>query len=229
MDVFMVEDNLEAIANVRGVLARKSLTLQPFESPHEFFYALKQESPKMVILDWLLPEMTGLDVLKRFRTQMGKKIPVMMYTNKEEANSVVDALEAGADDFVPKLAPDNVLLARVCSLLRRVTDIAQPQQTLRLDPLELYFSAQEAFVAGEKIRLTPREFDVAWVLLSNPGRLFQKAELAAAVWGKQADMTFHTLSQHIYEIKKKLNLVSHGYKLMSVYGSGYRFETPSAA
>jgi DNA-binding response OmpR family regulator len=227
MDVFMVEDNLDAIANVKGALARKSLTLQPFETPHEFFYALKQQAPKMVILDWMLPEMTGIDVLKRFRTQMGRKIPVMMYTSREEATSIVDALEAGADDYVPKVAPDNVLLARVCALLRRISDTDQPQKTLQLGPIELNFGTQEIFISDEKIRVTPREFDLAWVLFNNPGRLFQKAELAAAVWGKQADMTFHTLSQHVYEVRKKLDLATHGYKLSAVYGSGYRFELPT--
>lgn len=227
MDVFMVEDSPESAQAITQALRQHRYEVTPFESPHEFFYALKKRSPKLVIVDWMLPEMDGVELVKRFRATMGPQVPVMMYTNVDGEHSVVAALGAGADDYVSKDTSVRVLLARINALARRAVDGYQPSDNKVVGPYRLLFSAQEVYVDDERIDVTPREFDLIWVLMNNPGRLFQKEKLAAAIWGKQAENKFHTLSQHIYTIRKKLRLTDFGYRLLCVYGSGYRFELPS--
>jgi two-component system, OmpR family, phosphate regulon response regulator PhoB len=169
--------------------------------------------------------MTGVDVVARVRQLLGRSVGVLMLTGLDSEQSVVTALQTGADDYVVKPSTDAVLLARVEALLRR-SSRAAPASVISIGPYRFEFAQQAASIGGQQVELTPREFDLAWTLFSQPARLITKDELQAAIWGKGSDLGHHTIAQHVYLLRKKLELSKFGARLVAVYASGYRLELP---
>jgi two-component system, OmpR family, response regulator RegX3 len=224
--IYLVEDDPVFAKLACELLDKAGHQATVFDTPHQFFYHVGKLPPKCALVDWLLPEMNGVDVVRRLRQLLGRSVGVIMLTAMDAEESVVQALEAGADDYIVKPGLDGILLARIDALLRRLAPEAQPLQRVRSGPYELDFSTQTVLLDGEPIELAPREFDLAWTLFSQTSKLFTKQELLAAIWGKQGEYSFHTIAQHIYSIRKKLCLVERGYRLVAVYASGYRLEPP---
>ena len=172
----------------------------------------------------MLPEISGLQVLNRVRELLGHSTPVMMLTCMDSESMIVDALSAGADDFLVKPMSAAVLRARLEAHARRLRPVAAPVKALELGPYRLDFQTQSAHVAGERVVLTPKEFDVAWVLMNNPNRFISKAELVATIWGRLDNAAAHTIAQHMHALRKKLRMRNYGARICAVYGQGYRFE-----
>jgi two-component system, OmpR family, phosphate regulon response regulator PhoB len=225
--IFMLEDDEQFAVTIAERLRACTYEVSVFHHPHALFYELTKGSPTLVIVDWMLPEMTGLDVVKRLRQTVGTGIAIMMLTQMDSEEHIVGALEAGADDYVVKPGAGNELTARVKAVLRRYSPAKEAVLEISSGPYVLDFRTQSAAIDGRKAELAPREFDLVWTFFSSPGRLFSKSELLAAIWGRQADPTEHTITQHIYSVRKKLSLAEHGFRLTSVYGTGYRLEQPS--
>lgn len=226
--VFVLEDDVGFAAETCAALRKAGYEVEHFAAPHEFFYALKKRVPDVAIVDWMLPELPGIDVVKRIRATVGRSIVVLMLTQLDTEEAIVDALRAGTDDYVVKPSTERIILARVSALLRRAQATAQTPAVLDVPPYRLDHRKQQAWIDALEVALTPREFDLAWCLLSQPGRLFTKEELLASIWGKQTEVGAHTVSQHIYAIRKKLALIENGFRLLAVYGTGYRLEVPES-
>jgi DNA-binding response OmpR family regulator len=223
--IYMVEDDADIARRVCDLLERNGHQTLWFDTPHKLFYQLGKKSPALLIVDWVLPEMTGVDVVSRVRQLLGRSVGVLMLTGHDSEQSVVTALQTGADDYVVKPSTDAVLLARVEALLRRSAQAA-PASVISIGPYKFEFAQQAATVGGQPVELTPREFDLAWTLFSQPARLITKDELQAAIWGKGSDLGHHTIAQHVYLLRKKLELSKFGARLVAVYASGYRLELP---
>jgi DNA-binding response OmpR family regulator len=226
--LYVVEDDLEVANDVCALLASQGHEVQHFATPHELFYQLGKRAPACVLVDWLLPEMAGPDVVRRIRQLMGASVGVLMLTAMDSEDNVVQGLEAGADDYVTKPYADRTLAARVDAVLRRVAVQHIPAATLECGPYRFEYALQRTMLDGCLLVLTPREFDLAWTLFLHPARLWTKAELQSAIWGKGDDMSFHTIAQHVYSVRKKLKLAAQGVRLLTVYGTGYRLEVPDA-
>jgi DNA-binding response OmpR family regulator len=222
----LVEDDPQVAAAVCALLTRAGHELHWFDTPHKLFYQLGKRTPACVIVDWMLPELAGIDVVARIRQLLGASVGVLMLTAIDDEENVVRALRTGADDYVTKPAADGVLLARIEALLRRASPRSAPPTALEVGPYRLDFASQQASIDGVAIPLTPREFDLAWTLFSQPTRLFTKEELQAAIWGKNSALGYQTIAQHVYSVRKKLDLAHHGVRLVAVYASGYRLELP---
>jgi DNA-binding response OmpR family regulator len=227
--IYCVEDH-EAVANaVCDLLHKNGHEAQWFDSPYKLFYQIGKRSPACVLVDWVLPEMTGIDVIARVRQLLGTSVGVLMLTAMDTEECVVQGLRAGADDYIIKPLVDAVLLARLDAVLRRVSPSVTSVQELLAGAYRFEFATRQAFIDHKPIDLTPREFDVAWTIFSQPGRLLTKAQLQAAIWGKSGELGYHTVAQHIYSVRKKLDLAQHGVQLTAVYGTGYRLELPLAS
>lgn len=225
--IHLLEDDEIFAQSVQGVLQRRNHEVQYFTTPHAFFYQLTKQQPRCAIIDWMLPEMIGVDVVRRLRQQMGRNVGVIMLTAIDAEQNVVEALGAGADDYIVKPGTSAVLSARVDALLRRLgEETATTAKRIEIGPYVLDFTQQSVRVTGEPVELTPREFDLAWTLFCSPSRLFTKQELLAAIWGRNSEFGYHTIAQHVYSVRKKLALAEHGFKLLAVYASGYRLEWP---
>lgn len=224
--IHVLEDDDIFAGSVQRALSANH-DVQCFATPHAFFYQLSKLQPRCAIIDWMLPEMIGVEVVRRLRQIAGRSIGVIMLTAIDAEQNVVEALEAGADDYIVKPGTNAVLNARVDALLRRLG--AEPATTAKrivVGPYTLDFAMQSVTVDGQAVELAPREFDLAWTLFCSPSRLFTKQELLAAIWGKGGEFGYHTIAQHVYAVRKKLALADHGFKLLAVYATGYRLEWP---
>jgi DNA-binding response OmpR family regulator len=224
--IYLLEDDTDFAIHIADRLRGRGYIVRIFHHPHELFYETSKEIPTLFIVDWMLPEMLGLDVVKRIRQKIGKNVAVMMLTQMDTEEHIVSALEAGADDFVVKPASGEEFCARVVALVRRYQPTVEAVEKIELGPYTLVFDIQTVTLQGQPIELAPREFDLGWMFFSNTGRLLSKSELLAAVWGRHSNSSDHTLTQHIYALRKKLALADNGFRLTSIYGTGYRFEQP---
>jgi two-component system, OmpR family, response regulator RegX3 len=153
----------------------------------------------------------------------------MMLTAIDDEPSVVQALEAGADDYIVKPCPRSVLRARVEALLRRLRpESATLSQRIEADPYALDFAQRSVTLHAQVVSLTRREFDLAWVLFCNPSRLFTRRELLDAVWGRDCNFESHNVAQHVSAIRRKLDLARHGFRLLATHSIGYRLEWPES-
>jgi DNA-binding response OmpR family regulator len=228
MQVVVVEDSALQAHHICECLKQASYEVWHFGAPHAMFHALPRLKPGLFIVDWMLPDIDGGQVLQRTRALYNGSVPVMVLTCDASDDTAVRALDLGADDFVAKPVSAPVLQARVGAVLRRGRRAASPARDIVLAPYVLELATQRVLLDGLPLRLTRKEFDLAWFLFSAPHRFVSHAELSSALWGMGADANSHTVAQHVYSLRRKLDLARHGYRLTSVYGAGYRLEPPSA-
>ena len=184
------------------------------------------EAPELVVLDWMLPGLDGLEVLRRVR--QGSAVPVLMLTARAEEVDRVIGLEVGADDYLTKPFSTRELVARVRALLRRherlqemlAADRAEGTAALRLGPLEVDPAAHLARLEGEPLDLTRTEFGLLHLLLRNRGRAFSRAYLRDAVWGDSSFEGDRSVDNAILRLRKKLGPL--GEAIETVWGVGYR-------
>jgi DNA-binding response OmpR family regulator len=183
-----------------------------------------------LILDLRLPGLSGLDLCRTLRAR-GHDLPILMLTARSAELDRVLGLELGADDYVSKPFSVLELQARVRALLRRAaqrdapTTATDPQQRMAAADLSIDRTQRRAWLAGQELVLTPREFDLLWHFMQHPGRAFTRAELLAQVWGYGHDGYDHTVNSHINRLRAKLgDDRSEARFIHTVWGVGYRFE-----
>jgi DNA-binding response OmpR family regulator len=182
--------------------------------------------PDLIILDWMLPKLSGIDVLRHIRETA--TTPVILLTARSEEAERVMGLDAGADDYVTKPFSTQELVARTRALLRRVdmvrrtieADRSMAQETITRGPLRLDPSAHTASVAGERVDLTPTEFELLHLMLRNPGRAFSRAYLLDAIWDAEYVGGDRSVDNAILRLRKKLGTMADDIE--TVWGVGYR-------
>ena len=185
---------------------------------------LRRENFDLLILDWNIPDMSGLEVLRWVRANLKTRVPVLFVTSHVDEADLVEALKAGADDYMCKPVRVPELLARLHALLRR----AYPEQTSEILSSGDYVFDQKAKTLthkGQLLDLKHREYELAYLLFSRLGELLSRKYLQESVWGGQADVVSRTLDTHVSRLRVKLDLrPENGYRLSSVYSLGYRLE-----
>jgi DNA-binding response OmpR family regulator len=193
--------------------------------------AVRQEQPDLVILDWMLPRLDGLEVCRRVRRE--SIVPIMMLTARAEEVDRVLGLEVGADDYLTKPFSIRELLARVRAILRRVelfrdATAGEPAPVvLTAGPLRVDTGQHLVTIAEQPIDLTPKEFDLLVLLVHHPGRAFARDYLMDKVWGYEAAGADRTIDTHVLRLRRKLGQV--GERIETVWGVGYRFAAVPAA
>lgn len=227
MHIGLAEDDPDQMNVLRLWLAGAGHTTAECGSVAGFIDLLKKERFELLVIDWMLPDGTGADVLQWARGNLGWELPILVLTARDDEATVVAALQAGADDYVVKPPKPMELLARVAALGRRVRGGALP--VLRLGAFEIDIQRQRLLLDGEPVVLTQKEFDLSAYLFQNPGKLLSRDHLLNKIWGIHADVDTRTVDTHISRLRKKLGLDgSKGWKLVPVYGVGYRFERTDA-
>jgi DNA-binding response OmpR family regulator len=223
MHIGIAEDDPDQLALLSLWLEGDQHSVRGFSTATHFLEALKKEHFDLLLIDWTLPDGTGADLLPWIRGNLGWDVPVLVVTAREDEETVVRALQAGADDYVIKRLKRLELLARVAGLGRRVRSGGMP--VLRLGAFEIDIARQRLTLDDEPITMTQKEFDLSAYLFQNPGKLLSRDHLLNKIWGINADVDTRTVDTHISRLRKKLNLDgSKGWKLVPVYGVGYRFE-----
>jgi len=224
--ILLVEDELELARVVQRELESAGYQVWHAADGPEALRLFGQTSPDLVVLDWMLPGMDGLQVLRHLR--QSSPTPVLMLTARAEEVDRVIGLEVGADDYLTKPFGVRELIARVHALLRRQAifqellsaDRAEATSPLRVGSLMLDPSAHVARLSEEPLDLTRTEFDLLHLLLRNPGRAFSRAYLHDAVWGEPAVEGDRSVDNAILRLRKKLGPL--GDAIETVWGVGYR-------
>lgn len=224
MRIAAVDDDPAQLDLVRHCVEAIGHVAHAYPAAEPLLHALRRESFDLLIVDWELPDLSGLDLVRRVREQQGSALPILFLTNRGDERDVVAALGAGADDYMVKPTRVQELMARVRALLRRSYPQAQVT-ALQLGGFRLDLVARSASWQGERVELRPKEFELAQLLFAHCGRLLSRAHLVEQVWGHAADLPSRSLDTHMHALRAKLGLrPERGYRLAAVYGQGYRLE-----
>ncbi len=220
--IYLVEDDESIRELLVYTLNGQGLVAEGFAYPSDFWHAMEKKIPDLVLLDIMLPEEDGLEILQKLRKKKEtKNIPIAMLTAKGSEYDVVKGLDGGADDYIPKPFRMMELVSRVKALLRRGSQ-EQPQDDEEYVLGELYVSKKRHLVKvnGEEVTLTMKEFELLLLFLSNPGIVFSRAQLLDKIWGYQFDGESRTVDVHIRTLRQKLK--DAGHYIETVRGVGYK-------
>lgn len=220
--IYLVEDDESIRELLVYTLNGQGLVAEGFAYPSDFWHAMEKKIPDLVLLDIMLPEEDGLEILQKLRKKKEtKNIPIAMLTAKGSEYDVVKGLDGGADDYIPKPFRMMELVSRVKALLRRGGQ-EQHQDDEEYVLGELYVSKKRHLVKvnGEEVTLTMKEFELLLLFLSNPGIVFSRAQLLDKIWGYQFDGESRTVDVHIRTLRQKLK--DAGHYIETVRGIGYK-------
>ncbi len=217
MRILVVEDEIELAEVVVEALEEERYAVDQAHTGDEADELMFVNPYDLVILDWTLPGISGIELLRQWRAT-GSEVPVLMLTGRREVGDRVDGLDTGADDYLTKPFSFDELLARVRSLLRRR---AKSLQTLRTGDVELERASRAVTVAGEAVELAPKEFGVLEYLLTHAGETVSRTELSEHVWDESFDAMSNTVDVIVYRLRKKIDGGREGKLLHTVKGVGY--------
>lgn len=229
MRLALLEDDPAHGQLMRGWLEEAGHRCHLFETGARLLAAAARESYDLYLLDWQVPDTSGLAVLRTLRAQPGFAAPVLFVTSRDSEHDIVEALGAGADDYLVKPPRRLELVARVAALGRRGGQAEAGSATLAAGIFTLDPNTRQVRCAYRVVELTHKEFDLAWLLFSHIGQVVSRGHLLERVWGHGAEISTRTLDTHVSRLRTKLALTpDHGVRLVSVYGYGYRLEQIAA-
>ncbi len=212
----LVQSHLSDVAHQCTSFATGKSMLAALARGHDF---------DMLILDWEVPDISGLDVLRWVRATLGHDLPIMFLTSRIQEEDLVVGLQAGADDYMMKPIRRGELTARVHALLRRLAPAPQQENPFSFTVYDIDPMRECISLNGEAIDLAPKEYELAVLFFRNPDRLFSRDVLSSTVWNREIPATSRTLDTHLSNIRRKLQLrPEHGVRLVSSYALGYRLE-----
>jgi two-component system response regulator RegX3 len=221
----ILEDDADQSALLEVWLQDAGFETRVYATGPEFLRAIQQQGFDLMLLDWNLPEMSGLEVLQWVRHNVREPVPVLFLTTREEEEHIVAALEAGADDYVCKPARPQELVARIRSLARRSGLVEPERVTISIDDYVLDRNNVSISIGGEEVTLTHREFELAWMMFDNIDKILSREFLLRNIWNVGSAVKSRTVDTHISRVRSKLNLrPENGWRLSSVYHYGYRLE-----
>jgi DNA-binding response OmpR family regulator len=227
--ILLVEDSLDLARAIQRELEAENYAVFHAVNGLQALQLFQQHSPELLILDWRLPKMDGLEVLRQVRAQ--SPAPVLMLTARSDEFDRVLGLEVGADDYLTKPFSMRELIARVRALLRRIEHVQQivdadrQRQTEAISYCNLYLNPEtfQVTLDGGPLDLTRTEFDLLHLFLSNPGRVFSRAYLLDTVWGENYIPGDRSVDNAILRLRKKLGNL--GEAVETVWGVGYRLRS----
>jgi len=223
--LFAVDDEADILELITIHAQKAGFRIRTFSRGEPFLKALTGESPDLVILDLMLPDMDGLEICRRLKKdERTAVIPVLILTAKGDETDVVLGLELGADDYMVKPFSPKELLARIHAILRRrrAQGAESGGKWTVGDMLEIDDRQHAVRVSGRKLELTATEFAILRVLVRNPGWVFSREQLLDKVWGEDKASLDRTIDVHIKNLRDKLG--EAGSLIKSVRGVGYKLE-----
>lgn len=225
--IYLLEDDDSIRKFVTYALNNSGLEAAGFDHPKEFWAAMGKELPQLLILDIMLPDENGLEILQKLRGRMEtKKLPVIMLTAKGTEYDKVIGLDSGADDYVTKPFGTMELISRVKALLRRTDDDkGKAKEEYKIGNLYVCPSKHIVRVGGKDITLTFKEFELLCLLIENDGTVFTRDQILSKIWGYEFDGENRTVDVHIRTLRSKLG--DCGSLIETVRGMGYRIGASS--
>lgn len=220
--ILVVDDEVNIADAIAYALRREGHTVEVAYDGKNALSVLQKFNPDLMLLDVMMPELNGFDVMRQINGK--NKVGIILLTAKNDIVDKVLGLELGADDYITKPFDMRELMARVNSLLRRI-DINVEKQTQHKDiniiDLQVSYGSRKVSVAGKVLELTPKEFDLLFLLLSNMDRVFTRDELLDRIWGMDYAGGTRTVDIHIQRLRKKLGDYYQNV-INTVHGIGYK-------
>jgi two-component system phosphate regulon response regulator PhoB len=224
--VLIVDDEADIVALVAYHLAKGGYRVSTASSGPHALDAARRERPALIVLDLMLPGMSGYEVLEQLRAEEATRdIAVLMLTARREEPDRIRGLSLGADDYLTKPFSPQELVLRVAAILRRVgASPASAGDQLTIGPLEIDCAAHHVRVGGETVDLTPTEFKLLLTLAERRGRVQARTHLLQTVWEAAPDIQTRTVDMHVQRLRAKLGIA--GDLIETVRGFGYRIRAP---
>lgn len=221
--ILVVDDEREIVRALRRSFTAHGYTVFSAKSGEEAVAMVEQCRPDLLLLDLLLPGLSGLEVCRRVRTS--SSVPIIVLSVKDTERDKVEALDLGADDYVSKPFGINEVLARVRVALRRV---AQPPHgsapRYQAGPLSVDFAGRRVQLNGNDVALTPTEYDLLKVFILHRGKILTRQQLLKEVWGENAHARMHSLHVYVAQLRQKIEpQPDHPRFILTIPGVGYRF------
>lgn len=222
--VLIVDDEAPILALLRYNLEKAGYRVLEAADGQEALTIAREEHPDLMILDWMLPSLSGIEVCRQIRRDSGLgNTPIIMLTARGEEQDRVRGLEVGADDYVPKPFSPAELLARIRAVMRRIRP-ALAEEALSYSDLHMDLAAHKVSRAGQPIHLGPREFAILRFFMENPGRVFSREQLLDRVWGNDIFVEPRTVDVHIGRLRKAINLAGTDDLIRTVRSAGYALD-----
>lgn len=222
----ILEDDPDQAELTKLWLMNAEHTVDCFGDAAGFLRAVRRESFDLYVLDWMLPDLSGIEVLKKLRNSMDDYTSVVIVTARDEEQSIVRGLETGADDYLVKPVRRAELVARVAAVLRRAAGNKPEEEMPDVAPYSLSLANKTVGLDGETISLTNREFELALFFFRNAGKIVSRNHMLESIWGiENKSVSTRTVDTHVSRLRKKLKLKEeNGWVLSSIYQHGYRLE-----
>lgn len=217
MRILLVEDEKNVSSFIKKGLEEEFYTVDVAEDGTEGLFVATSNDYDLMILDIMLPGISGIELCKRLR-EKGIRKPILMLTAIDSVGSKVEGLESGADDYLTKPFAFSELLARIKALLRRAVDSVSE---LFLDDLRIDLLSRRVFRGGKEIILTPKEFSLLEYLLRNKGRVLSRTQIIENIWGYNFDPTTNIVDVHIKFLREKVDAGFNKKLIHTVRGAGY--------
>jgi two-component system, OmpR family, phosphate regulon response regulator PhoB len=220
-DEFAIRDMLRMALEMAGYQCIEAEDIQ------RAYQLIVDERPAIVLLDWMLPGGSGLELMRRLkREELTREMPVIMLTAKTAEDNVIQGLDVGADDYMTKPFAPRELLARIKALLRRAGGSAQSEK-IQVGELLLDGESKRVFIADHPLEMGPTEFNLLQFFMSHPERAYTRGQLLDQVWGANVYVEERTVDVHIRRLRKALQSTSGDYSnlIQTVRGTGYRFSS----
>jgi DNA-binding response OmpR family regulator len=220
----LICDDQEVVHETLGVyLEAEGFSYASAYDGAEALEMARSENPDIMILDIMMPEMSGTDVCREIRKE--SSLPIIMLTAKGEEIDKILGLELGADDYIVKPFSPREVVARIKAVLRRFADQNEtPSQVLRYGNLEINLNSYEVRFNGENMACTPKEVEILHLLASHPGQVFDREQILSKVWGYDYYGDTRAVDTQIKRIRQKLPGEEGVWSIRTVYGVGYKFE-----
>lgn len=222
--VLVVEDEVDLIELLRYNLEAENFSVATAEDAEEAMLRIAENTPDIILLDWMLPGTSGIEICRRIRARTDTaRIPIIMLTARGEEEERVRGLATGADDYVVKPFSLPELMARINALLRR----SNPQliaAVLKAGDIELDRTTHRVRRSGKEVHLGPTEYRLLEYLMGNPGRVYSREQLLDGVWGTDVYVDERTVDVHVGRLRKAINKGRVKDPIRTVRGAGYAFD-----
>jgi DNA-binding response OmpR family regulator len=224
MRILVVDDDVEVVSFIRGVMLRCGHSCVALRTGAGLLAELRRETFDLLLLDWNLPDISGLELVQSIRA-MPQSIGIIMLTSRSGEDDIAAALHAGADDYIIKPESAPIIVARVEATLRRAVPSPNISRLAQFGPYEFDRLTEIVRIDGDQVPLSAKEFALALLFFENMHRAMSRGYLLEALWHSVANLPTRTLDMHVSKVRTKLRLrPENGYRIVALSGYGYRME-----
>lgn len=222
--ILVIEDESAIRSMIAFALESEGYQVTGVENGREAHRALTDFVPDLMLVDWMLPGVSGLELVRGFRRQAATRtVPIIMLTARTEEDNKVDGLDSGADDYITKPFSTRELLSRINALLRRAESFDDALQPLQAGEIHLDPASHELSINGKSVTPGPTEYRLLLFLMQHPNRVYSRSQLLDYVWGEDIYIEERTVDVHVLRLRKLLKAFDVDSMLQTVRGAGYRF------